>query len=210
MSKFKDWVLLGAGLWFIGSWLADDTSTPRVELPAKPVAVVEKTAVETNKPLAPARQVSKPVLTQETTRIERYVDANRLNVREGPGKSHKVVWTLKRDQKVQVIRSYGDWSQLRGERFQGWVFSSYLTRKPGGTKPRKKKPDGLSVAKIKRILIERSHAYYPGNCPCPYNTTARGRRCGKRSAYSRPGGYEPLCYPRDVTTAMVRDYRARN
>ena len=48
-----------------------------------------------------------------------------------------------------------------------------------------------------------------GNCPCPYNTTSRGRSCGKRSAYSRPGGASPLCYSRDVTAQMVANYRAR-
>ncbi|MGB1310171.1 MAG: hypothetical protein ACPG47_03125 [Leucothrix sp.] len=66
-----------------------------------------------------------------------------------------------------------------------------------------------STNSIKKILIQRSHAYYKGNCPCPYNQTKRGRSCGKRSAYSRPGGASPLCYNRDVTAKMVSDYRAR-
>lgn len=34
-----------------------------------------------------------------------------------------------------------------------------------------------------------------------------GSRCGARSAYSRPGGRAPLCYPSDVTDAMVEKYR---
>jgi hypothetical protein len=36
-----------------------------------------------------------------------------------------------------------------------------------------------------------------------------GRSCGKRSAYSRPGGESPLCYKEDVTKAMIQDYRQR-
>jgi len=48
---------------------------------------------------------------------------------------------------------------------------------------------------------------YPGNCPCPYNRASNGSRCGGRSAYSRAGGYSPLCYDRDVTDDMVRRYR---
>jgi hypothetical protein len=36
-----------------------------------------------------------------------------------------------------------------------------------------------------------------------------GRACGGRSAYSRPGGASPLCYPGDVTTAMIESYRQR-
>jgi hypothetical protein len=60
---------------------------------------------------------------------------------------------------------------------------------------------------VKRILVNESIAQYPGNCPCPYNTDRAGRRCGGRSAYSRRGGYAPLCYENDVTQKMVDDYR---
>lgn len=42
---------------------------------------------------------------------------------------------------------------------------------------------------IKQAIIQQSLASYPGNCPCPYNTDRAGRSCGKRSAYSRAGGY---------------------
>ncbi|BDA71849.1 hypothetical protein CAL7716_060150 [Calothrix sp. PCC 7716] len=36
-----------------------------------------------------------------------------------------------------------------------------------------------------------------GSCECPYDTDKRGRSCGGRSAYSRPGGEEPVCYIKD-------------
>ncbi len=49
--------------------------------------------------------------------------------------------------------------------------------------------------------IRQSIAAYPGSCPCPYSTDRAGRRCGARSAYSRPGGRAPLCYPADVRGA---------
>jgi hypothetical protein len=64
-------------------------------------------------------------------------------------------------------------------------------------------------AAIKQRLIRESIAAYPGNCPCPYNTDRAGRRCGGRSAYSRPGGHAPLCYPSDVSAAQVRAARGR-
>ena len=64
-------------------------------------------------------------------------------------------------------------------------------------------------AEIKQILIKESLARYPGNCPCPYNVDRAGRRCGKRSAYSKPGGASPLCYPSDVSDEMVKEYRKR-
>lgn len=45
--------------------------------------------------------------------------------------------------------------------------------------------------------INRSIANYKGSCPCPYNVDRAGRLCGRRSAYSRQGGAQPLCYPED-------------
>lgn len=65
----------------------------------------------------------------------------------------------------------------------------------------------ITDAQIKQILIKQSIADYSGNCPCPYNTARNGSRCGGRSAYSREGGYAPLCYPEDVTKQMINDYR---
>jgi hypothetical protein len=65
----------------------------------------------------------------------------------------------------------------------------------------------LSDQHIAEQLIQQSISRYPGNCPCPYNSTANGRACGKRSAYSRPGGQAPLCYAEDVTPDMIKRYR---
>jgi len=63
---------------------------------------------------------------------------------------------------------------------------------------------------IKRKIIAESINSYPGNCPCPYNSARNGSSCGRRSAYSRAGGYSPLCYEKDVTQEMVNDYKSRN
>jgi len=67
----------------------------------------------------------------------------------------------------------------------------------------------LSDKQIREALIERSIAAYPGNCPCPYNLDRAGRQCGRRSAYTKQGGYGPLCYPSDVTPEMIASYRSR-
>lgn len=68
----------------------------------------------------------------------------------------------------------------------------------------------LSDAQVKQEIIRESIARYPGNCPCPYNSASNGSRCGRRSAYSRGGGYAPVCYAEDVTDAMVKRWRANN
>lgn len=66
----------------------------------------------------------------------------------------------------------------------------------------------LTDAEIRQLLIEESIGLYSGNCPCPYNLDRAGNRCGGRSAYSRPGGASPLCFPEDVSDAVVESYRA--
>ena len=68
---------------------------------------------------------------------------------------------------------------------------------------------GQTDAQIKQRIIRQSIASYSGSCPCPYNVDRAGRRCGARSAYSRPGGAAPICYASDVTPAMVRAARGR-
>jgi hypothetical protein len=67
-----------------------------------------------------------------------------------------------------------------------------------------------SDAEITQAIIEQSQVGYPGNCPCPYNTDRAGRSCGGCSAYSRAGGYSPLCYPKDVTLEMIEAYRRQH
>lgn len=64
-------------------------------------------------------------------------------------------------------------------------------------------------AEIRRHLIEQSVSTYSGSCPCPYNIDRAGRQCGRRSAYSRPGGQSPLCYPKDITDEAVRMLRRK-
>jgi len=172
---------------------------------------LEATPVE----LAPSSSVSpaKNVVGQTM-----YVDASRLNVRNGPSKTDKVVWTVKRDEAVVVTKVSGDWSFIAGSRYEGWVYGGYLTRNKAPQQlvslqpkslPTVHRQPGLTEAAITKLLIERSHAYYSGNCPCPYNSDRAGRRCGGRSAYSRPGGASPLCYPSDISATMISDYQAR-
>lgn len=62
---------------------------------------------------------------------------------------------------------------------------------------------------LRRQMIEDSIRAYSGNCPCPYNLARNGSRCGNRSAYSRPGGASPLCYPEDISQAMLDEYKRR-
>ena len=75
--------------------------------------------------------------------------------------------------------------------------------------PAVEQPQVLSDDEIRQMLIDASIAAYSGNCPCPYSRNRAGNRCGGNSAYSRPGGASPLCYPRDITDEQVRIARER-
>ena len=83
---------------------------------------------------------------------------------------------------------------------------------PPSVSPTKRTAEILTVAAIAALIIQESrNAYYATGrpCACPDDTMRNGRSCGSKSAYSRPGGAAPLCYPTDVSDAMIRSYRAR-
>jgi hypothetical protein len=70
----------------------------------------------------------------------------------------------------------------------------------------------LTAAAVAAIIIQASRDQYHASgrpCACPDDTARNGSSCGGRSAYSRPGGAAPLCYPGDVTAAMIESYRQR-
>lgn len=64
-----------------------------------------------------------------------------------------------------------------------------------------------SNSEVRQLIIDESVSNYPGNCPCSYFTDSAGRRCGRRSAYNRAGGFSPLCFPNDVSDVRVAGYR---
>jgi hypothetical protein len=64
-----------------------------------------------------------------------------------------------------------------------------------------------SDEQVREAIIEQSIASYPGRCPCPYSLARNGSKCGKRSAWSKAGGYAPICYPEDVTPIMIQQWR---
>jgi hypothetical protein len=66
--------------------------------------------------------------------------------------------------------------------------------------------DAQIVANI--IQASRNEYYATGHpCACPFDHARNGSSCGARSAYSRPGGAEPKCYPKDVSKAEIDAYR---
>ena len=71
----------------------------------------------------------------------------------------------------------------------------------------------LSDAQVRQEIIKESIAAYKSTghpCACPFDLMRNGRECGSVSAYSKPGGASPLCYPKDVSDAQVSDWRRRH
>jgi hypothetical protein len=59
----------------------------------------------------------------------------------------------------------------------------------------------LTDDQIKQLIINESIASYPSVCACPYSAA--------RSAYSKPGGYDPICYKSEVTNQMLANYKRK-
>lgn len=68
----------------------------------------------------------------------------------------------------------------------------------------------LTDDQVKQQIIDESIASYSGSCACPYNSARNGSHCGKRSAWSRAGGYAPLCYKNEISKQQVTQWREAN
>ncbi|MGI3170757.1 SH3 domain-containing protein [Pseudooceanicola sp. C21-150M6] len=169
-------------------------------------------------PAALPQAVAAPpaVSTGET----RFISAEKLNIRSGPGTTYPVQLSLGRGAEVMVMAESGGWSHVRiknSGQDNLWASSRFLSSKPNAAaiparsvpKRTVAAPSSREVAVAKKQIIAQSISAYPGSCPCPFNVDRGGRRCGGRSAWSRAGGYAPLCYESDVTSARLATYFAR-
>ncbi|MGE3064160.1 MAG: hypothetical protein AB7K67_01120 [Hyphomicrobiaceae bacterium] len=73
-----------------------------------------------------------------------------------------------------------------------------------------KSNDAAIMAAIIAASIAAYRAGAKGPCACPDDVDRAGRRCGRRSAHSRAGGWTVLCSPSDVTPAMIADWRSKH
>lgn len=150
------------------------------------------------------------------TEATRFISGNRVALREAPNTNGGIRDRLDAGKKVSLLGQEGQWSRIRDSLTQkeGWVASRFLSdkqpRKERAAKPAEtivKSPPVISPSIIIQRIIAESVASYPGSCACPYSTDRGGRRCGNRSAYSKPGGYAPICFAGDVTKSMIEAYQ---
>ncbi|WP_425053970.1 SH3 domain-containing protein [Psychromarinibacter sp. S121] len=190
--------------------------------------------VSTNPSLVPPTGLAEPKLDESpvvtpdvpsrppsTLRLARFVTGSVVNVRQGPSVSTAKIGALVFGTKTYVVgNADGGWVEIEFDAppWRGWMSGTYLSAALPGTTattpaaPPKRSvapPSSAEVSRAKAEIIRQSINSYSGSCPCPYNTDRAGRRCGGRSAWSRPGGYAPMCYESDVSPARLATYFAR-
>lgn len=225
-------VLLLAGAWVISLFVGGNEHAARNEqsTPASPKIVVDP-IVKLDTPQIsirePTTEAEKPAATIEAVR---WVRGSKVAFRAGPATSFTILDRFNTGRRVSLLQAAGDWSNVRDALTlrEGWVASRFLAeREPSTRRPkneernpsiekREPKPKPVVVPRVEISdveiadrIIAQSIANYSGNCPCPFNTDRAGRRCGRRSAYSKPGGASPICFVGDVTPAMIAAFRRR-
>lgn len=185
-----------------------------VDVSAKPTRELSSTKVETpSSDGLELRSADAPI---------RYVSGKRVGFRSGPSTTDPIVDRFDAGRKVFLMEQAGDWSRIRDDLTQreGWIATHFLSEteiKTTATPAKREKvPEEIEVAVpvvpdtvlIQRIIAESLDSY-PSSCACPYSRDRAGRRCGKRSAYSKPGRIFAVCFPGDVTKAMIEAFRSR-
>lgn len=144
----------------------------------------------------------------ETARTNKHYTSASVNLRNSPSRYGDILVTLPKGQVVYAFSTSGEWSRANVSTMNitGYIATRYLMQEcvEGEEITR----NDLSNAQIVAILMNESQGRYRGSCPCPFYTDRAGRRCGRRSAYSRPGGASPLCYASDVTPAMITAFKS--
>ncbi|MCZ4072808.1 SH3 domain-containing protein [Agrobacterium sp. LMR679] len=190
---------------------SEEASAPKA--PPSTMSDQRPTSSPTSTASTPSETAGSQTVAKTTTK---FVSGNGVALRGAPNPKSQVIDRLDRGRKVELLQSDLQWSRIKDVLTQkeGWVATKFLQddnpkreeiSKP--SEPKSKPPPTLSPAIIIQRIIAESLANYPGTCACPYNTDRRGRRCGNRSAYSKPGGYAPICFAQDVTKSMIEAYR---
>jgi uncharacterized protein YraI len=130
----------------------------------------------------------------------------RVRIRERPSTDASIVTTLAAGEVVQSDGQDGEWRRVSAGARIGWVHGKYLTSiapvPPAAMAPVIKQPVPAPVATFKpkaKAKPERNEGdpireAYIGRCDCPYDVKRNGASCGGTSAWSRPGGREPVCF----------------
>jgi len=216
-----------AVIYWIGSIGDERAAVNETRLSSAIVARDQKPSSDggTQVSVAPAQQDQLSVPPDRTdTETTVFVRGKRVALREGPGKKFSILDRYDDGRAVRLLSADGEWSRVQDNltRREGWIASHLLSTDNPRSEPKRDTPASvesfpeepikvpqISDSVIVQRIIAESISGYSGSCPCPESRDRAGRRCGRRSAYSKPGGAAPICYPGDVSRAMIDAFRSR-
>ncbi|WP_318578649.1 SH3 domain-containing protein [Ochrobactrum sp. AN78] len=121
-------------------------------------------------------------------------------MRQEPSVSAKIITSIQRGKVVTALNYRSGWFSVSYDNRTGWVSEQYLAEKPPIAPPKAANPSrSVAPPVAARVAPARrsgqpARSAYVGTCDCPYDRMRNGRLCGRNSAYSKPGGRNPVCY----------------
>jgi uncharacterized protein YraI len=192
-SSKLGWIV--AGVLGLGWWGSFDEEAPfsppnalqdTVQRSANRSTQQEQAALPTPQATVP-QSLPAPVPMYATTGVR---------MRAGPSTDAAILTTLAIGQLVDAYGRDGAWHQVRLGGREGWVHGDYLSRE----RPEPPRPSAPVPPVARALAPDTNRAGQPirepmyGKCDCPYDRKSNGASCGGSSAYSRPGGRNPICY----------------
>lgn len=186
------WII--AGVVAITLFGKHDEPSSQVPHAAPPLAPPVQQEPAPPQPLFGVRPNEKHTPTSETLFATTVV-----NLRASPGTSASIITRIPRGAMVLASESEGSWRQVEYGGSRGWVASRYLSATVAPLPAESQRPAGSAPRPSRAVEPEHRSGEpvrepYVGVCDCPYDRMRNGRRCGGNSAYSRPGGRNPVCY----------------
>lgn len=192
---------------------ATPPATQRTSEPSRPVT--QWPAEPTQPKASPERAIRRPAVEVAVVepdepppivRERQMFTTARVRLRAEPNTKSAALRTLEKGTRLISVAENGGWLRVRYDNKDGWIRGDYLTdRQPEVvmapdpppaaiiSKPRQKTAEPVRAARTG----EPVRGPMRGRCDCPYDEMRNGRSCGGRSAWSKPGGRQPVCYVGD-------------
>ena len=210
MSKVRNWIIGATAIFIMVKMFGQETSEPALPLGSvspsselqTPVAPEEQEAALGFLQATSPRNADQPaIVANQHPFIGKWLYAtSRVNMRAEPSTSAKVIMAISPGATVEVLNYRNGWFSVSFTNRVGWVSEKYLSEQlpPTKTRPIQAPRITAPAASARSVPARRSgqpvRSPYVGTCDCPYDLMRNGRLCGGRSAYSRPGGRNPICY----------------
>lgn len=186
------------------AWLGSNNEISTPQPPSLPNALAEPSRSSSSAALKPADLLDIPTQRDPPSqgtiprRYEHLYTTSNVRIRAKPSTAGAIISTIPLGSAVEASELEGGWRRVRYATYDGWVSGQFLSdfrpvarEKTPSAPSRIAPPVRQSTPSRAGEAIRDPHV---GTCDCPYDLMRNGRRCGNRSAYSKPGGRNPQCY----------------